>query len=112
MLVFVQKIMHLLILLLLLSCNGYATDYTEALTKARDAAYIQSGLSTQVTALSRYAENKAKLACHKMNIEKPIDILFFSYYTYKQQKLTIPLMYRSKLNVQMDVVAVEIPISF
>lgn len=94
-----------------ISCQA-SVDYTIAVDRAKTALYIQSGLSSKVDMISRYAEKRATYYCTKAGIEKPVDVAFFMYYTYKQQKLTIPLVYRSKLNVQPNQIDVEIPIPF
>lgn len=88
--------------LLLITTSVYATDYSTALDKAKEAAMIQSGVQANIDKLRGYGESKAKYYATSLGVDKELAFAIIGYKVYRDKGFSVPLSKTQRLTVHTD----------
>lgn len=82
--------------------------YDEALLKAEEAAYKQSGLEVLVKKAQQYGEDRAKFYIKKTGVEKETVVLGMLLRAYKAQQIAFKVSKNKKVFLQPNGAKLEI----
>lgn len=91
-----------LLLILAIPRTAFADKYDAAITAARQAAMIQSGLQAEIDKAQRALESTARQYATYYGVERPIAYGLIVYQTIRTQSAIIPLTRRLTLRAHLD----------
>ena len=78
----------------LISTPSKASEYKMAVSAAKQAFMIQSGLNNQLSLVQKYSENKVRQVVQDFDIETELAVALFTYKTLKDK--SVSFRYRDK----------------
>lgn len=90
--------------ILLFTANAYAVDYSDALSHARQAFLIQSGIQDGIQKTGDYFVAQVKQA----GLGSEMGAGIFTYKVYRDKALTFPISHKTKITLSMNSVTFTI----
>ena len=91
----------------LITTSCYA-DYSQALSKAKEAAYIQSGLSDKVNKLTDQATKEIYKKAEELNVKEELEFTVGLYGLYKKREVRFKVDENKRLIINTSSVNLEI----
>lgn len=101
-----MTLINLLIVLMTIPATSFAHDYSEALSKTKDALYESSPIPRIKKQFEEFGKKEAELH----HVDKEVGVIGYLYLTYKNREIKINLGRGKKLNIKEDRIGVSFPI--
>lgn len=93
----------LLILISMLSASVSAAGrYDEALSKAKDAALIQSGVQAEADKAKRQLEAYGLFQATRLGVEKPVTAMLYCTKAYVDKAVSFPIDSNKRIRLELD----------
>ncbi len=101
-------ILFLFCLISTAQADDKAYKYSQALSRAKDAAMIQSGVQGRIDTVKGQLEAYGKAQADLLGVGEPLGVVLYCSKVYHDKSLTIPLTKTEKLQLKTDQAAITI----